>query len=438
MISLTRRLSIGLLLTALTTMLLLAQGSMILFDYAVRAYLYDRLQKEAEGIMSATLGRTQSLSNDEFSGDAFAYQRVYSGVYYTIEKDNKPPVRSRSLWDYNFPDLTHHRPYQLVVGPVEQKLLLWQGTFRHQAHTFHIVTALDYTPITRRLSLIRLSTWGLGGVMALVLVMVQRTVIRSSLKPFKQLREELMRLNAGHQMQLHTRVPLEVAPVVNELNHQLERIDKVLKRSRDGIANLSHALKTPLAVMESLLSHQELREHPRLQNELRHRLDDIHRLVERELQRARLDTRDENHTARFAPDVDLPPLMDTLRTLYPQIHFTARPDEHPILPWDREDVLEVLGNLLDNAGKWASTRVRLTFTDTDDALQIGIEDDGPGIAPERRADVLQRGTRLDERVSGHGLGLGIVTQIVHYHGGELRLEDSEWGGLNVILTLPWP
>ena len=90
MISLTRRLSIGLLLTALTTMLLLVQGSMILFDYAVRAYLYDRLQKEAEGIMSATLGRTQSLSNDEFSGDAFAYQRVYSGVYYTIEKDNKP------------------------------------------------------------------------------------------------------------------------------------------------------------------------------------------------------------------------------------------------------------------------------------------------------------------------------------------------------------
>lgn len=438
MISLTRRLTIGLLLTALTIMLLLAQGSMMLFDYAVRAYLYDRLQTEGEGIMSATLGSVPHFKDDEFSGDAFAYRREYSGMYYIIEKDNETPIRSRSMWDFNLPRLTHHRPYQLVPGPKDQKLLVWQGTFFHTSHTYRITAALDYTPITRRLSRIRLAIWGLGGLMALVLVMVQRMVIKSSLRPFKQLREELMRLNAGHQMQLTTPVPREVAPVVNELNHQLERIDKVLKRSRDGIANLSHALKTPLAVMESLLSHQELKEHPRLQSELRYRLDDIHRLVERELQRARLDTRDENHTARFAPDVDLPPLIDTLHTLYPHILFASRPDTHPVLPWDREDVLEVLGNLLDNAGKWAATQVRLTFTDTKEALQIDIEDDGPGIAPERRADVLQRGTRLDERVSGHGLGLGIVSQIVHYHGGELRLEESEWQGLNVILTLPWP
>lgn len=419
-------------------MLLLAQGSMMLFDHAVRAYLYERLQTEAEGIMSATLGSAPDFNDDEFSGDAFAYRRVYSGMYYTIEKDGEAPMRSRSLWDFQLPELIHHRPYQLVAGPNEQKLLVWQGTFAHEQHSFQITTALDYTPITRRLSWIRLSIWALGGLMALVLVMVQRLVIRSSLRPFKQLREELMRLNAGHQMQLVTPVPREVAPVVNELNHQLERIDKVLKRSRDGIANLSHALKTPLAVMESLLAHQELKEHPRLQNELRYRLDDIHRLVERELQRARLDTRDKNHTARFAPDVDLPPLLDTLRTLYPPLHFTSRPDVHPVLPWDREDVLEVLGNLLDNAGKWATAKVRLTFTDTEEALQIDIEDDGPGIAPDRRTDVLHRGTRLDERVSGHGLGLGIVSQIVHYHGGELRLEESEWQGLKVILTLPWP
>lgn len=411
---------------------------MVLFDYAVRAYLYERLQTEAEGIMSATLGSAPNFNDDEFSGDAFAYRRVYSGMYYTIEKDDEPAMRSRSLWDFELPELVNHHRYQLVAGPIKQKLLVWQGAFVHEHHRFRITTALDYTPITRRLSLIRLSTWALGGLMALVLVLVQRLVIRSSLRPFKQLREELMRLNAGHQMQLVTPVPREVAPVVNELNHQLERIDKVLKRSRDGIANLSHALKTPLAVMESLLSHQELKAHPRLQSELRYRLDDIHRLVERELQRARLDTRDENHTARFAPDVDLPPLLDTLRTLYPHIHFTSYPEVHPVLPWDREDVLEVLGNLLDNAGKWAATRVRLTFTDTEQALQIDIEDDGPGIAPERREDVLQRGTRLDERVSGHGLGLGIVAQIVHYHGGELRLEESEWSGLNVILTLPWP
>lgn len=419
-------------------MLLLAQGSMMLFDHAFRGYLYERLQTEAEGIMSATRGSAPNFSNDEFSGDAFAYRRVYSGMYYVIEKDNDPPIRSRSLWDYQLPDVSRCCQHRLITGPNEQKLLAWQGTFAHEGHYFRITTALDYTPITRKLSWIRLSIWGLGGLMALILVLVQRLVIRSSLRPFKQLRKELMRLNAGHQMKLTTQVPREVGPVVNELNHQLERIDKVLKRSRDGIANLSHALKTPLAVMESLLSHRELNEHPQLQSELRCRLDDIHRLVERELQRARLDTRDENHTARFSPDVDLLPLLETLRTLYPHIQFTSQPKVHPVLPWDREDVLEVLGNLLDNAGKWATHQVRLTFTDTSEHLQMDIEDDGPGITPARRAEVLQRGTRLDERVSGHGLGLGIVSQIVLYHGGELALGDSEWQGLKVTLSLPWP
>ena len=437
MISLTRRLTLGLLLTALIIMLLLAQGSMMLFDHAFRAYLFDRLHTEAEGIMSATLGNAPDY-DDEFSGDAFAYRRVYSGMYYIIKKDNDPPMRSRSLWDYPLPAIDHRDQHQLVAGPNDQRLLVWQGTFAHEGHHFCITTALDYTPITRKLSWIRLSIWGLGGLMALALVLVQRVVIRSSLRPFKELRQELMRLNAGHQMQLTTPVPREVAPVVNELNHQLERIDKVLKRSRDGIANLSHALKTPLAVMESRLSHRELKEHPQLQSELRCRLDDIHSLVERELQRARLDTRDEHHTTRFSPVVDLPPLLDTLSAIYPHLEFSSHPEAHPVLPWDREDVLEVLGNLLDNAGKWATRRVRLSFTDTKTHLRMAVEDDGPGIAPELRAEVLKRGTRLDERVSGHGLGLGIVSQIAHHHGGKLSLSSSEWEGLKATVTLPWP
>lgn len=437
MISLTRRLSLGVLIAGLTKMLLLAQGSVLLFDHAFRSYLGERLQVEAEGIVALALdekgepraGTPQSV---------LPYQHVYSGMYYTLRVDYGPIQRSRSLWDHEISEQQLGLGPDLIPGPENQQLLVWRQQYHRGLHRIDVTTALDYTPVTRRLEWLRFSIWGLGGLMALCLVMIQRQVIHYSLKPFRALRDELRRFNAGHQMTLTTPMPVEIAPVVNELNHQLERIEKVLQRSRDGIANLSHALKTPLAVMESLLTHRELKQHPELRQQLHNRLDDIHRLVERELQRARLDTREELHAARFTPDIDLPPLLDTLRMLYAHVAFSVVPESHPALPWDREDILEVLGNLLDNAGKWANGQARLSFVDGLETLTIQVEDDGPGIQAQLREDVLQRGTRLDEQVNGHGLGLGIVEQIVSYHGGQLTLGTSPLGGLSVTLNLPWP
>ena len=106
------------------------------------------------------------------------------------------------------------------------------------------------------------------------------------------------------------------------------------------------------------------------------------------------------------------------------------------LPWDREDLLELLGNLLDNACKWADADVRLTVSETPRSFLLAVEDDGPGIPPAQREQVLSRGARLDEQIDGHGLGLGIVRDIVEVWGGTLRLQDSELGGLKVLIELP--
>jgi signal transduction histidine kinase len=116
------------------------------------------------------------------------------------------------------------------------------------------------------------------------------------------------------------------------------------------------------------------------------------------------------------------------------LSYVASPGQH--LPWDREDLLELLGNLLDNACKWADAEVRLTVTETAEAFILAVEDDGPGIPEERRDQVFSRGTRLDEQTDGHGLGLGIVRDIVDTWGGTLALHDSEWGGLKVLIELP--
>jgi signal transduction histidine kinase len=106
------------------------------------------------------------------------------------------------------------------------------------------------------------------------------------------------------------------------------------------------------------------------------------------------------------------------------------------LPWDREDLLELLGNLLDNACKWADSQVQLSISREAEAYLLTIEDDGPGIQAELRDEVLSRGSRLDEQVAGHGLGLGIVRDIIDAWGGQMRLTDSALGGLCVNVVLP--
>ncbi|WP_158701069.1 sensor histidine kinase [Phytohalomonas tamaricis] len=418
-------------------MLLLAQGSVVLFDYASRDYLAERLQEDAESLVAAPIREEGEMRLDPLRLRA-SFNRVYSGHYFIIDVDDEFHLRSRSLWDHRL-DPGNGLSDQLQRGPQGQSLLVWTGHYTRGGHDFVITTALDYTPITERLSWLRWCIWALGGTLAVMLVLVQRRVIRLGLRPLEKLRKELAQLHEGQRMTLETRVPDEIAPVVEELNHQLSRIEQVLNRSRDGIANLGHALKTPLAVLETLLVRRELNNIPEFRDALRTRLDEIHRLVERELQRARLDTCEVSPAARFRPDSDLPPLLDTLREIHgPAINFTTSVELNTPLPWDRDELLEVLGNLLDNAGKWAKSQARLTLLHEQSQLIMRVDDDGPGIAPQHREDVLHRGTRLDEQVAGHGLGLGIVEQIVTHHKGRLRLDESPFGGLAVIVEMPWP
>lgn len=133
---------------------------------------------------------------------------------------------------------------------------------------------------------------------------------------------------------------------------------------------------------------------------------------------------------------ELPSLCDTLRLIHGphlQVSWSAPPGLR--LPWDREDLLEMLGNLLDNACKWADSEVRLTVAQGEGMVRLKVDDDGPGILPDQRQAVLERGTRLDEQVSGHGLGLGIARDIAEACGGRLSLEDSPLGGLRVSIEL---
>jgi signal transduction histidine kinase len=245
-------------------------------------------------------------------------------------------------------------------------------------------------------------------------------------------------LQQGQRAQLDAQVPQELQPLVQQINHLLHHTEDNLTRSRNALGNLGHALKTPLAILFSLANRQELNSHQELRDNLRNQLTHMQERISRELGRARL-AGEALPGAYFVCATELPDLVGTLAQIHGRnLIITWSAADNLRLPWDRQDMLELLGNLLDNACKWAQQKVALNITQDNNHFILTIDDDGPGIAPELRTQVLNRGARVDEQIQGHGLGLGIVRDIVEHCKGELGLRESPFGGLQVVIRLPAP
>lgn len=433
--SIQRRLSLGLVGVLLVTGLLLAQVGLLLFDHSLRHYLQEGLEDEAQTLMSAIHRGPQGLQLDERRLSA-GFQRPYSGQYFRIDFAGHSWY-SRSLWDRELPAAREPGLQSaLADGPEGQQWLILRADYQRFGQDIRIHVARDYTPVLdsfRRLQRIALL---LGAVALGLILLLQRLIVRRALRPLEQARRQIVQLQQGQRSQLEEQVPDELQPLVAQINHLLSHTEQTLKRSRNALGNLGHALKTPLAVLVSLAEREELQQLPQLRAALQAQLTQIEQRIARELGRARL-AGEVLPGAYFVCARELPELFATLEMIHGrhlQLSWQASPDLR--LPWDREDLLELLGNLLDNACKWADSRVQLNIEVQPAGYRILIEDDGPGIEPSRRERVLNRGSRLDEQVTGHGLGLGIVRDIVDTWGGQLLLGDSALGGLQVRIDLP--
>jgi signal transduction histidine kinase len=433
--SIQARLSLGLVAVLVVVGLGLAQLTLWLFEAGLQRYLETGLRKESENLLVALVRGPDGLQLDERRISS-AYQRPFSGHYFRIDFD-KGTWRSRSLWDLDMPK--PQRPglddgHEL--GPEGQQLLAYRGDYRRLGQDISISVAQDYSPV--RDGFRRMQQIGLGlGLVALVLVLVlQRITVTRSLRPLERARQQIAQLQQGQRSQLDAQVPVELQPLVDQINHLLAHTEDSLRRSRNALGNLGHALKTPLAVLLSLAASERLQALPEVQAQLREQLEQIQQRLARELNRARL-AGDALPGAQFDCDAELPGLLATLGMIHGEGLLLAH-DVPPglLLPWDREDLLELLGNLLDNACKWADSEVRLGVESNPDGYRLWVDDDGPGIPEGQRLQVLERGSRLDEQVDGHGLGLGIVRDIVEAWGGRMALLDSPLGGLRVSIELP--
>ncbi|AMR67309.1 sensor histidine kinase [Aquipseudomonas alcaligenes] len=433
--SIQRRLSLGLASVLIVVGLILAQSSLWLFDHSLRRYLREDLKDETQTLLVALVRGQGGVQLDERRLDP-TFQRPFSGHYFRIDFADET-WRSRSLWDRDLPKPARAGLQDgLGDGPRGQLLLVYRGDYQRFGQRFSISVAQDYTPILESFRRLQWLGLGLGAAALLLILLAQRYTVRSALRPLERVREQIAQLQQGRRTELDSQVPQELEPLVAQVNHLLSHTEDTLKRSRNALGNLGHALKTPLAVLVSLSEREELRDQPELQATLREQLAQIRQRLERELGRARL-AGEALPGAHFDCAAELPGLFSTLGMIHShglKLEWQAEPGL--CLPWDREDLLELLGNLLDNACKWADAEVRLSLVQEGEGYRLWVDDDGPGIAAERREAVLGRGTRLDEQVAGHGLGLGIVRDMVEAWGGSLRLEDSPLGGLRVAISLP--
>jgi len=433
--SIQRRLSLGLISVMVIVGVVLAQTSLWLFEAGLQRYLEAGLRNDSENLLVALVRGPNGVQLDEQRLSP-AYQRPFSGHYFRIDFADVH-WRSRSLWDQELPRLpVAGLKGNLQLGPEGQQLLVLRSDYKRFGQSISISVAQDYTPVRESFRLMRQVGLVMGLAALLLVLILQRGTVRRALRPLETARNQIAQLQQGQRSQLDTQVPLELEPLVAQINHLLAHTEDSLKRSRNALGNLGHALKTPLAVLLSAASSDALKDHPQLSQLLREQLEQVQQRLNRELNRARL-AGDALPGALFDCEQELPGLLATLRMIHGEhldLSYQVAPGLQ--LPWDREDLLELLGNLLDNACKWADAEVCLSVSETPQGYRLAVEDDGPGIPEAQRDQVFSRGARLDEQRVGHGLGLGIVRDIVEVWGGVLQLQESELGGLKVLIELP--
>ena len=280
--------------------------------------------------------------------------------------------------------------------------------------------------------------------LALALIGSTALQVRFGLRPLRRLQDEVAQIRRGERERVDGLFPRDLAPLASELNLLMISNKEIVERARTHVGNLAHALKTPLSVIVNEAEAYDV--HPgseHLADKVREQATIMGDQVNYYLDRARAAARSSviGTTTEVRPVID--GLVRTFQKIYRDraVTFEAQSDAGLRFRGERQDLEDLVGNLVDNAGKWATGRVEVKATaassaDADAGIQITVEDDGCGLGPDERQQALRRGRRMDETKPGSGLGLSIVVDLAGVYGGALVLDESPMGGLRACLRLP--
>ena len=436
--SLRRRLNRGLMII----LSLIFAAHWLAADWVIRAVaekqMLTRLTHDGDSILDTLNFDVNGQLTIDSSHAGSVYGQAFSGHYFVIHVDNQV-FYSRSLQDQTLPlapvAAQTSLQYHFADGPHQQPLLVLSRGFEKYGHRISISTAEDLTDIGHDITGIRLAYLVLSFLVLVIAIILQSRDVERALRPLKVARDELAAIANGEQQQINAQVPSEIRPLVKEVNHLLLLVERRLYQSRTAIGNLAHALKTPLAMLFRLAESPVLHEYPELQQQLQQQNTTILQRIDRELKRARISGNIQSGAA-FNPHLELSAMVQLMQNIYCEKQLDIKinvPDR--LIHYDREDMLELVGNLLDNACKWAKRKIVVDVS-CQNGVVISVADDGPGCSEDEMQQLCQRGLRLDEAVQGYGLGLAIVRDIAEFYGGSLLIARSEQlGGLLVSAQL---
>lgn len=367
-----------------------------------------------------------------------------SGLYWQVSDDRGQLLRSRSLWDTSLalpmdelsPGQLHHHE---ILGPAHARLLVAERsvflTVGDRRIPVRVAVAADLGRVSQAAFAFGRDMVFALGLLGLVLAVATSIQVGLGLRPLDALRQGVADIRSGRRQRLPVTVPVEVKPLVEEVNALLDAQAQEIERSRRRAADLAHGLKTPLAALAADSARLRERGETVIAQEIEAVGDAMSRHVDRELALTRVRGSVGQRGGHSTPLAQLIRSLVATLSRTPdgmRVSFEQQIPDVAHVPIDRTDLAEVLGNLLENAARHAKARVRI-------AADLGgssivVEDDGTGLAPEQRPRVLERGTRLDERGDGTGLGLAIVQDVLNAYGWELELGNSSLGGLKTTIA----
>lgn len=366
------------------------------------------------------------------------FDQVFSGAYWQIASGNGVVTTSRSLWDQTLPPAQASHPGVLLrhaPGPRGSTLRVAERDVVPSGSdsVVHVSVALAQDEMETAIRRLRWTLVAAFSLLGTGLVAVVAFQVVAGLRPLRRARTALAQVRSGHRDRLALDAPSEIAPLVDEIDALIAQNHATVERARGHVGNLAHALKTPVAVLRNALDAPE----PDLAT-ARVELGRLEHLVQHHLARARAAALGGSSAPGLAPLPLAEEVAGALRRLSAArgIVIAVAGDATARVAIERQDLLEMLGNLVENACKWARHAVTVQVAVRERTVRIEVGDDGLGLAESHRAAALQRGSRLDEAMPGTGLGLAIVADLADLYGGRLELGRSEAGGLRATLALP--
>jgi signal transduction histidine kinase len=436
--------------------LCLVAGGFVLsgiFRGAVQESLDDRLTFDLDGLVAAAeVDAPEHVSLQGRFADP-RFERVFSGWYWQIEPDmpetpDTQPQTSRSLWDQslNPGDLAQGASNALwgyAPGPDNQRLrvvyrqiaLPRTAEGREDTQVFRFMVAGDEQEMEADVARFNRTLFWAFALFSLGLFAAIAIQVRVGLMPLRRVSGALARIREGRARKLEGTFPAEIAPLASELNSLIAHSAEVVGRARAHVANLAHFLKTPLTV----LANEAAGSSTPLAEAVTRQVTTMRRQVDHYLARARAAGALDVLGSRTEVAPVLGDLARVLKRMHPDKDLTIDVEVAPGLAFrgEREDLEEMAGNLIDNACKWAHSRIKAYAGPLDGGrFFLCVEDDGHGLTPDELSRAMTRGERFDESVPGTGLGLAIVRDIAKLYGGSFTLGEASLGGLEARLELP--